>query len=451
MNIQFLGAAKTVTGSKYLVTVDGKKILVDCGLFQGLKELRLRNWRELPFPPHAIDAVILTHAHIDHSGYLPLLVKNGFAGKIYCSAGTHDLCNILLPDSGYLQEEEANRANKYGYSKHKPALPLYTREDANLALQQFVSKSFGEDFFIDNLKVTFHRGGHILGASMVMLRHEDKSLLFSGDLGRTNDPIINPPEKINAADYLVIESTYGDRAHESVDPQDQLAEVINRTVHRGGTLIIPSFAVGRAQNILYYIYKLKQKKAIPDLPVFLDSPMATDVTEIVLNSQSEYKITFDECRAAFSNVRYTNTVEDSKLIDTYVWPKIVISASGMATGGRVLHHLRVFAEDAKNTILFAGYQALGTRGYTMLQGVSEIKLLGEVIKVNADVIALNNMSAHADYNDILAWLKNFQVAPKKVFITHGELHAAKSLSQKIQEQFHWNCIIPDYLQIDELN
>jgi metallo-beta-lactamase family protein len=450
MNIQFLGAAKTVTGSKYLITADGQKILIDCGLYEGLKELRLRNWTTLPCPPHEINAVILTHAHIDHSGYLPLLVRNGFSGKIYCTPGTKDLCGVLLPDSGYLQEEEARRANKYGYSKHKPALPLYTVADAQAALKHFVAKNFFEDFNLGNVRITFNRAGHILGAAMVMLRHENRSILFTGDLGRLVDPIMLPPTKINAADYLVLESTYGDRLHESTSPQQQIGEIINRTVKRGGTIIIPAFAVGRAQSILYYIYKLKKDKLIPDIPVFLDSPMATSATEILAHYPNEHKVSKEECQAACIDINYTNSVEESKLIDTQTGPKIIVSASGMATGGRVLHHLKFFAGDSKNTILLTGYQAIGTRGYTMLQGIREVKLLGEIVRINAEVVELNNISAHADYAEILAWLRNFQVAPRKVFITHGELHAATALSKTITEQFGWNCTVPDYLQVDEL-
>lgn len=452
MKIQFIGATQTVTGSKYLLTIGNKRILVDCGLFQGLKELRLRNWTSLPIDPKLIDAVIITHAHIDHTGYLPLLVKNGFAGKIYCTKATQSLCGIMLPDSGYLQEEEANRANKYGYSKHKPALPLYTVEDAKNCLNQLVGCDFDKDILSIHPDILFHfkRAGHILGAATISLKYGDKKIVFSGDLGRPHDPIIFPPAYIGSTDYLVVESTYGDRLHETTDPKIELGEVINRTAKRGGTLIIPAFAVGRTQSILYYIYQLKKENLIPDLPVFLDSPMATEATELVQIYHKEHRISVAECSAACKIAQPVSTIEDSKKIDSYTMPKIIISASGMATGGRVLHHLRVFAGDKRNTILFAGYQAAGTRGEKMLHGIDEIKLLGEVIRVDAEVVELTNMSAHADYQETLDWLAKFDSAPRQVFITHGEMIAAEALKKKIEDQFHWNCVVPRYLQEFEL-
>lgn len=448
MKIQFIGATQTVTGSKYLLTISNKKILIDCGLFQGLKEFRLRNWSPLPIDPKSIDAIILTHAHIDHSGYLPLLVKNGFTGKIYCTKATQSLCEILLPDSGYLQEEEANRANKYGYSKHKPALPLYTVEDAKNCLKQFVGCDFDKDYKDIHPDIFFHfkRAGHILGAATISVKFDNKKILFSGDLGRPNDPVIFPPANIGSTDYMVLESTYGDRLHENVDPKSQLAAVIKRTASRGGTIIIPAFAVGRTQSIIYYIYLLKKEHLIPDIPVFLDSPMASEATEIVKQYHKEHRMTDAECAKACEIINPVNTVEDSKKIDTYAMPKIIISASGMATGGRVLHHLKVFAGDSRNTILFAGYQAAGTRGEKMLHGVDEIKLLGEVIRINAEIVELSNMSAHADYQEILNWLGAFNSAPRRVFVTHGEVQAAQSLKEKIEKQYNWNCVVPHYLE-----
>jgi metallo-beta-lactamase family protein len=462
MKIEFLGATHTVTGSKYLITTDNnKKILIDCGLFQGFKELRLRNWSNFPLAPKQIDAVILTHAHIDHSGYLPLLVKNGFTGKIYCTNATKDLCNILLPDSGFLQEEEARRANKYGYSKHKPALALYTKADAELALKQLVGLDFDREYEVvagsKNTIFSFKVVGHILGAAAILLKDKDHknistSILFSGDIGRPNDPIMYPPASIKETiDYLVVESTYGSRLHENTDPQKKLCEVINTTIKRGGTLVIPAFAVGRTQNILYYIYELKKARKIPDVPVFLDSPMATDATETLMRYHSELRISTEQCDAACKVAQCANTVEESKHLDTIGGPKIIISASGMATGGRVLHHLRTFLGDSRNTVLFVGYQAEGTRGDKMLKGAPEIKMFGELVPVQAEIVELSNMSAHADYQEILDWLKNFSNhPPRKTFITHGELKSSESLQEKIQKTYGWNCLIPKYLQMFEL-
>ncbi|MCL5260850.1 MAG: MBL fold metallo-hydrolase [Gammaproteobacteria bacterium] len=451
MQLQFLGATKTVTGSKYLLTTQNKKFLVDCGLFQGLKELRLRNWNEFVVDPKTIDAVIITHAHLDHSGYLPVLIKKGFSGKIYCTDCTMDLCKLLLCDCGHLLEEEANRANKYGYSKHKPALPLYTYDEACAALKQFVPVEFDQEITLENeLNVTFRRAGHILGASSVLLKHQGASILFSGDLGRPHDPCIRPPEPVTQAQYLVVESTYGDRSHALVDPERELGVVINKTAKRGGTLIIPAFAVGRTQNILYYIYSLKKQNLIPDIPVFLDSPMAQNVTEILATHYQEHLPSPEVCAEVCKTAHYVSSVEESKLIDTYNYPKIIISASGMVEGGRVLHHIKYFAGDHRNTILFAGYQAIGTRGATILSGVSEVKMLGGIVKINAEVIALGDVSAHADYAELISWIRKMPTPPKKVFITHGELPAAEALKQRIESTLGWECVVPSYLDNVEL-
>lgn len=451
MELCFWGATETVTGSKYLLTLDNERILVDCGLFQGHKELRLRNWDKLPLSPYKIDTVLLTHAHIDHSGYVPLLVKNGFSHKIYSTPGTKDLCSILLPDSGYLQEEEARLANKWGSSKHKPALPLYTAEDAKKALKQFESLDFGmEHKLTQNSTFSFHRAGHILGASFVKISFGSETLLFSGDMGRLNDPIMFDPEIMNGADYLVLESTYGDRLHDKSDAQQQLSEIITKTVERGGSIIIPAFAVGRTQNMLYYIYHLKKENRIPNIPVFLDSPMAINATNLLLNYKKDHHLTMDECTDISKNVTYIKTAEESKSIDQYKKPIIIISASGMAEGGRILHHLKAYASDPRNTLLFTGYQADGTRGDRIVKGEKEVKIFGEMIPVRAKVEILHNASAHADYQQILDWLSHFKKTPKKVFLTHGELKSAESLKMKIEEQFGWKCIIPRYLQSEYL-
>lgn len=452
MKIKFLGATECVTGSKYLIATSEHSILVDCGLFQGRKELRLRNWEKFPIDPSGINAVLLTHAHLDHSGYIPLLVKNGFRGKIYCTPATKELCSVLLPDSGYLQEELARFANKHKISKHKPALPLYTKEEAEASLRYFQEIDFGKDYQIcEDLNVQFNRAGHILGAATILVTSKELSVLFSGDLGRLNDPIMYPPEIIKHTDYLIMESTYGDRLHEKQSPLDQLEEVVNRAVQRGGTIVIPAFAVGRAQIILYLIYKLKEAKRIPELPVFLDSPMAIDATEIFLRYKDEHKLSPSETSRVCKSAKYINTVEESKELDTYKTPKIIISASGMASGGRVLHHLKTFAGDERNIILFTGYQAEGTRGDILLRKhKKEIKLLGELITVNAEVLELENVSAHADVEEIIMWLRNLENAPKKVFITHGEEEAAHGLCESITKNFKWKCITPKYMQEETL-
>lgn len=451
MQLTFLGATKTVTGSKYLLTVNSKKILIDCGLFQGYKELRLRNWQSLPIDPQHIDAVILTHAHIDHSGYLPLLVKKGFKGRIYCTQGTKDLCSILLPDSGHINEEDANRANRYGYSKHKPALPLYTMQDGIRSLNQFSPVNFNEPYqLFKTLTFTFFPAGHIIGSSLVQLEHQNKSILFTGDLGRPHHLVMKPPATITSADYLVVESTYGDRLHDQSNPLDQLADVIQETVKNGGSVIIPAFAVGRTQDLLYLLYSLKMARRIPDIPVFLDSPMAQNVSDLLAHYSSEHRLSREQSKEICKIARYVRTPEESKAIDQYRGPVIIISASGMAEGGRILHHLKVFLPEYRNTILLTGYQDPGTRGDRLLRGEAEIKIHGEMIPVRAQIVAMNNMSAHADYQEILDWLQNFKQAPRKVFITHGDQASTASLKNKIENRFNWQCCIPDYLQTEKL-
>lgn len=447
MKIKFLGATGTVTGSKYLLTIQNKHILVDCGLFQGFKELRLRNWDRLPIAPSDIDAVVLTHAHIDHTGYIPLLVKNGFKGTIYATKPTCDLCAILLPDSGYLQEEDARLANLHGYSKHYPALPLYTMKDAEKSLEHFKPMQFSQEYTLaPGIQISWHRAGHILGAAFVQFEVEGKKLLFSGDIGRFHDPIMKAPEIMREADYLVLESTYGNRLHEKSDPKDSIAAVVVETIQRGGTVLIPAFAVGRVQSILYYLAQLKKEKRIPDVPVFLDSPMAIDATLLLQQyADKETRLTPEQCRMACSVANYINTIDESKELDEPS-PKIIIAASGMMTGGRVLHHLKTIAPDPRNTILMTGYQAGGTRGADLLAGGREIKIHGEVIVVKAQVMSLNSLSAHADYEDSLYWLKQFQRAPRKVFITHGEPEAADALKKRIEKELGWSCEIPTYLE-----
>jgi len=451
LKLSFLGGVGTVTGSKYLVEAGGRRFFVDCGLFQGFKQLRLRNWAPLPVDPASIDAVVLTHAHLDHSGYLPLLVKNGFRGEIYCTPATRDLCAILLPDSGHLQEKDAEFANRHGFSKHRPALPLYTLRDAEASLKRLAPVDFEQVKKLSaSLSFRFVPAGHILGAAIVELTCGGTNVVFSGDLGRPNSAIVIDPTPIHEADYLLIESTYGNRKHETRDPEDMLAEIINRTAARGGTVVIPSFAVGRSQLLMYHLRRLKQAKRIPDIAIFLDSPMAIEASELFVSHADEEKLSKSDAQAICSVARFVVSVEESKALDQDPTPKIIISASGMATGGRVLHHLKVLAPDPRNTILFAGFQAAGTRGDAMTNGAESVKIHGAYVPIRAEVANLHMLSAHADADEIMAWLRNFQRAPQETFITHGEPDAADALRHRIEQELGWRCTVPAYRDTVEL-
>lgn len=445
MRLTFLGGAGTVTGSKYLLRTRSGRMLVDCGLFQGLKQLRNRNWEPLPVLPHTIDAVALTHAHIDHSGYLPLLVKNGFEGPIYCTEATRDLCEILLPDSGYLQEEEAEEVNRRGYSRHTPALPLYTREDAVRSLEYFEVIDYRQEFDAPcGMSLDYRPAGHILGAASILVREGENSILFSGDLGRYNDPVLPAPEPPPAADVVVVESTYGDRRHAPHDPSDLLESVINRTTARDGVVIIPSFAVGRAQLLLYMISRLRDEGKIPEIPIYVNSPMAVSATEILFRHRSEHRLSKEECRDMNSGVHFVRRAEEAEDLLRRRGPMVVISASGMATGGRVLNLIRQFGPEPENTILFAGYQAVGTRGADMVAGERSIKIYGEYVQIESEVVQIDNLSAHADVDELMRWLSGMPTPPEEAFITHGEPRAADALRRRITERLGWECRVPEH-------
>jgi metallo-beta-lactamase family protein len=447
MKLSFLGAAGTVTGSRFLLESGGSRILVDCGLFQGLKDLRNRNWEPFPVPPESIDAVLLTHAHIDHSGYLPAFVRDGFRGKVFCSHATMELCHILWRDSGYLQEKDAQFANRHGFSKHKPALPLYTVRDAEAALPHLSPVPFNEAVRVPNgPAIRLRHAGHILGAATIECDWDGTRLVFSGDLGRYSDAMMLDPEPVPAADYLVVESTYGNRHHDVRDPQQALGDVITRTISRGGTVIIPAFAVGRAQSLLYHLERLKGAGALKNVPIFLDSPMAINASEMLCSHLDDHRLPADACTRACDVAQYVRGVEESKALMNNPVPKVIISASGMATGGRVLHHLKRYAPDRRNTILFAGFQAVGTRGAAMLAGAESVKIHGEFIPVRAEVANLSMLSAHADADEIMRWLGNFRAPPRTTFIVHGEPDASVALRQRIEGELGWACRAPHLLE-----
>lgn len=451
LKISFLGGAGTVTGSKYLIEDEKHRILVDCGLFQGFKALRLKNWAPFLVNPQNINAVVLTHAHLDHSGYLPLLVKHGFRGSIVCSHSTKELCGILLPDSGYLQEKDADYANRHGFSKHKPAFPLYTEEDARRALKFLRPISFDQDWPLPGgARAYLRRAGHILGAASVQLDWAGNTIVFSGDLGRYNDAIMVDPVSVEKTDFLVVESTYGNRRHERRDPAEALAEIVDKVVSRGGTVVIPAFAVGRAQSLLFHFQQLKSAGRLANVPIFLDSPMASDASDIYCTHIEDHRLSDGECRKACSIAHYVRGIEESKALTANPMPKVIISASGMATGGRVLHHLKSYAPEPKNAILFAGYQAGGTRGAAMMAGAETIKIHGQYIPVRAEVLNLEMLSAHADADEILRWLHGFKSAPRQTFITHGEPAASDALRHRIEEELAWVCTVPDQGQKVEL-
>jgi metallo-beta-lactamase family protein len=456
--IKFLGAAGTVSGSKYLIDTGETRFIVDYGMFQGPKKLRLLNWDPPVIPPSSIDHVLLTHTHIDHSGMLPVLVREGFRGKIWTTPVTKELCEISLLDAAHLQEEDARFANKMKFTKHKPALPLYTTEDAEAVTPHLTPIDYDKTTPLsDGTQIRFRDAGHILGSAILEVDIKNNGrparLVFSGDLGRYDALILRDPASVTQADYLLIESTYGDRVHPPEDPVAELTSVINETARRGGMLIIPSFAVGRTQTLLYLMRDMKLRGLIPDLPIFVDSPMAQHVTEVFCNhiedfdeeAKAVYRKT-GRCPILSPNLQFVHSQDDSQKINNMRFPAIILSASGMVTGGRILHHLKLRLPDSRNTVLFVGYQSVGTRGQLLKDGAREIKIHGEMVPVRAQIRSIEAFSGHADSTEIMRWLKAFKEPPKLTFVVHGEEESSKALANEIHRTLGWKTHIPEYLE-----
>jgi metallo-beta-lactamase family protein len=443
VSLQFLGAAGTVTGSKYLLKTPSMNLMVDCGLFQGLKALRLRNWDPLGIDVGSIDALILTHAHLDHCGYLPLLGKQGFKGNIYCTAPTRDLTEIILRDSAKIQEEDAANANRFGYTKHTPALALYTERDVeNILPLLTITEAERTIQLTPDISFRFLKNGHILGSAFVEITCYQKKIIFSGDLGRPFSTLLHEPTKPSQADFIIMESTYGDRLHPDVSTDDQLCDVIIDTIHQKGNLLIPSFAVGRAQELMHLVNQLKKNNRIPNLPVFMDSPMGADATSILKKYPAWHKLTNDESDALFSNVTIVRKFEDTLKVVDQPGPKIVIAASGMLTGGRALYYLEKYMQSRKNSILFTGFQSEGTRGRAMLSGAHELRIHGTYVPVRMKVQSLTAMSGHADQKEMIDWLSNMSMPPKKIFLVHGENGAREAMRVKLESMLSWNVTLP---------
>jgi metallo-beta-lactamase family protein len=455
MKITFLGAADTVTGSKHLVHLGGQHILLDCGLFQGFKVLRERNWAAFPVPVKEIDAVVLSHAHLDHSGYLPRLIQQGYKGPVYASAATRDLCEVLLLDSAKLQEEDARRANKFGYSRHEKAMPLYGVNDAKRAIAKITPVPVGRDVRLGSVWLSLTPVGHLLGASAVSLRCGEDTLVFSGDVGRDDDLLMPPPRQLTHADVLLVESTYGNRRHPQEDAVQRLGSIIRATARRGGSVLLPSFAVGRAQALLFCLQKLRTAGEIPqDMPIYLDSPMAIEATALYQRHRKLMRITSQEAACLTEGVTLVAKPQQSERLTRDLhharYPRIIISASGMATGGRVLHHLKAMAPDPKNHIVFPGFQVEGTRGSTLVSGAPEVKIHGQYVAVKAEVSQLEGFSGHADANGLMAWMRAMAPAPRQVYVVHGEPAAADALRMRIQDELGWAVQVPEHLGMVEV-
>jgi len=445
--LRFLGATDSVTGSRYLVEAGGRRILVDCGLFQGYKLLRDRNRVPFPVQPRSIDAVLLTHAHLDHTGYVPALVRDGFAGPVYATEGTTELCTLLLPDSGYLQEEEAKYAYQRGSSRHSPPVPLYTAAEAVKSLDSFRAQGFDAPLELGGgLSATFLPAGHILGAAQIRLEAGQHSVHFTGDLGRTDDPLMFPPRGLGDADILVTESTYGNRKHSSLDPELQLGEIITRVAKKNGVIMIAAFAVGRAETLMLHLARLRSKNAIPDIPVYLNSPMAIDASGMYQRHPDEHRLKHREYEDMYKVAKMTRTVDDSKLLNLRGGPMVIISASGMLTGGRILHHIAEYGSDPKNAIILSGYQAGGTRGAALAAGERQLRIYGEDIRIRAEVIQMESLSAHADADGLIEWMKAAEREPRMTYITHGEPEASDALRVRIKRELGWRVRVPEYLE-----
>ena len=451
MRMTFLGAAGTVTGSKYLLEHRDQHVLIDCGLFQGYKQLRLHNWDTFQLPVGELGAIVLTHAHLDHSGYLPVLVRSGYRGPVYATPATCELVKILLLDSGRLQEEAAEFANRHGFSRHHPALPLYTEQDAERALKLLRPVELHHRVEIAaGMTIQFRCAGHILGATTVEVIADGITLVCSGDLGRPDDPLMFAPEPVEQADYLLVESTYGDRKHPAESPEAQLAEVITRTSLRHGITLVPSFAVGRAQLLMYHLYRLKQRHAIPDVPIYLNSPMATDVTSLYQRFRSEHRLSLEECEGMCHVAKFVRSTADSIKLDQQRAPAVIIAASGMATGGRVIHHLKALAPNPINTLLMPGFQAGGTRGAQIVAGAPSVRIHGKDVPVRAEVVPMETLSAHAGADEIMQWLRGFKRPPRHTYVVHGEPNASDVLRRRISLELGWSVSVPEYRDSVEL-
>ena len=444
--LTFLGAARTVTGSKHLLEVDGLRVLIDCGLFQGLKDLRTRNWSPFAVRPETIDCVVLTHAHIDHSGWLPRLVAQGFTGPVYCTEGTADLCSLVLPDAAHLQEEDARFANKRGYSRHHPALPLYTEADAAEALSRLRRSPFGGKIAIGKgFEIEFIHAGHLLGSSYVKLTRADNSspgILFGGDLGRYSRPILPDPTPGVDADVLLVESTYGDRIHPPEDDGAALARIITETHARGGKVIIPAFAIGRVEELLYWLFKLEDQGRLPKMPVYVDSPMAIKGIAFYQAHRGELDKELEAMRRKLPRFTAVNSGLESKALVENDRPAVIIASSGMATGGRVVHHLFAGLPDPRNTVLFVGFQAAGTRGRQLIEGARHVKMFGQHVPVHAKIEKIDGLSSHADAGEIIRWLRTFPRAPKVTYLVHGEIVAQDALRLRIEKELGWRVEVP---------